>query len=255
MSAAARHILVIGIGPGDPELMTVQAVRALQRVDVFFAPDKGEEKDDLAELRRTICARFIEGRSYRFASFPDPPRDAAAPYLAAVDAWHGQREELYARALSAELEPGQTGGILAWGDPTLYDSTLRILDRIRSRGELPLEVEVIPGISSVQVLAARHRIPLNRIGESVHVTTGRKLAAGYPADADSIVVMLDGGCAFKHHLERDLDIYWGAYLGTSDEILVAGRLRDVAARIEALRSEARRRKGWIMDIYLLRPRS
>ena len=101
--------------------------------------------------------------------------------------------------------------------------------------------------------AAEVLFPLNRIGESVHVTTGRKLAAAYPADADSVVVMLDGSCAFKHHLERDLDIYWGAYLGTKDEILVAGRLRDVAARIETLRAEARRRKGWIMDIYLLRP--
>jgi precorrin-6A synthase len=253
--SASRHILVIGIGPGDPELVTVQAVRALQRVDVFFAPDKGEEKEDLAELRRTICARFIEGHPPRFVSFPDPPRAADGPYRAAVDAWHGQREELYARAIAAELAPGQIGGILAWGEPALYDSTLRILERIRSRGELALEIEVIPGISSVQLLAARHRIPLNRIGESVHVTTGRKLAAGYPADADSVVVMLDGGCAFRHHLERELDIYWGAYLGTKDEILVSGPLRELAGRIETLRSEARSRKGWIMDIYLLRPRT
>jgi precorrin-6A synthase len=255
VSPAPRHILVIGIGPGDPELVTVQAIRALQRVDVFFAPDKGEDKDDLAELRREICARYIEGRPPRLATFPDPPRAADGSYRAAVDAWHAERETLYARAIAAELEPGQTGGILAWGDPTLYDSTLRILERIHSRGELALEIEVIPGVSSLQLLAARHRIPLNRIGESVHVTTGRKLAAGYPVDADSVVVMLDGSCAFRHHLERDLDIYWGAYLGTKDELLVAGRLRDVAARIEALRSEARRRKGWIMDIYLLRPRA
>ncbi len=246
-------MLVIGIGPGDPELVTVQAIRALQRVDVFFAPDKGEDRDDRAELRREICARFIEGRPPRFVTFPDPPRATDAPYRAAVDAWHAQREALYARALASELEPGQTGGILAWGDPTLYDSTLRILERIQTRGEPTLEVEVIPGISSVQLLAARHRIPLNRIGESVHVTTGRKLAAGYPVDADSVVVMLDGSCAFLHHVDRGLDIYWGAYLGTKDEILVSGRLQEVAARIEALRAEARRRRGWIMDIYLLRP--
>jgi precorrin-6A synthase len=248
-------MLVLGIGPGDPELVTVQAIAALRRVDVFFAPDKGEEKDDLAELRREICARYIEGRQPRFVTFPDPPRATDAPYRAAVDAWHGEREELYARAIATELDPGQTGGILAWGDPALYDSTLRILDRIHARGEPALDVEVIPGISSVQLLAARHRIALNRIGESVHITTGRKLAVGYPADADSVVVMLDGSCAFKHHLARDLDIYWGAYLGTKDEILVAGRLHEVAARIETLRSEARARKGWIMDIYLLRPRS
>jgi precorrin-6A synthase len=253
MSAAPRRMLVIGIGAGDPDLMTVQAIRALQRVDVFFAPDKGEEKEDLAELRHEICRRFREGQSSRFVRFPDPPRETDMPYRTAVDAWHGKRAELYARAIAGELEPGQTGGILAWGDPTLYDSTLRILEAIHSRGELALEIEVIPGISSVQLLAARHRIALNRIGESVHVTTGRKLAAGYPADADSVVVMLDGSCAFQEHVERDLDIYWGAYLGTKDEILVSGPLQDVSGRIVTLRSEARRRKGWIMDIYLLRP--
>jgi precorrin-6A synthase len=252
---STRTILVIGIGAGDPEHVTLQAIRALNRVDVFFAPDKGEEKEDLSALRTQICARFIEHRAYRFVRFPDPRRDARAAYRTAVDAWHAERETLYAHCFEHDLADGEVGGILAWGDPTLYDSTLRILERIRSRGVLALEYDVIPGISSVQVLAARHRIPLNRIGESVHITTGRKLAEHFPDDADSVVVMLDGTCAFKHHTARELDIYWGAYLGTPDEILISGRLRDVAERIERARREARGRKGWIMDIYLLRPRS
>jgi precorrin-6A synthase len=252
----ARKILVIGIGAGDPEHVTLEAVRALNRVDVFFAPDKGEEKDDLSALRTLICERFIEDRAYRFVRFRDPKRETQGrSYLAAVDAWHDEREALYTSCIASELADDEVGGILAWGDPTLYDSTLRILARIRSRGEIALDYEAIPGISSVQVLAARHRIPLNRIGESVHITTGRKLAKKYPVDADSVVVMLDGACAFKHHVARDLDIYWGAYLGTPDEILLSGRLSDMAERIEHVRGEARRRKGWIMDIYLLRPRS
>ena len=214
---STRTILVIGIGAGDPEHVTLQAIRALNRVDVFFAPDKGEEKEDLSALRTQICERFIENRAYRFVRFPDPTRETRGrSYHAGVDAWHAEREALYERCFVSELADGQIGGILAWGDPTLYDSTLRILERIRSRGELALDYEVIPGISSLQVLTARHRIPLNRIGESVHVTTGRKLAEGFPSDADSVVVMLDGTCAFKHHVERDLDIYWGAYLGMPD---------------------------------------
>ena len=251
---SARTILVIGIGAGDPEHVTYQAVSALRRVDVFFAPDKGEEKDDLNALRTQLCDRFIGANQYRFVRFPDPRRDTRErSYRDAVSVWHAEREALYAHAFATELREGQVGGILAWGDPALYDSTLRILDRIRSRGELALEIEVIPGVSSVSVLAARHGIPLNRIGESVHITTGRKLAEKFPHDADSVVVMLDGACAFKHHVQRDLHIYWGAYLGTPDEILVSGPLRDVADRIESVRAEARARKGWIMDIYLLRP--
>jgi precorrin-6A synthase len=83
------------------------------------------------------------------------------------------------------------------------------------------------------------------------VTTGRKLAEGFPANADSVIVMLDGDCAFKT-VDRDFEIYWGAYLGTGDQILISGKLRDVAEEIERVRGEARERKGWIMDTYLLR---
>ena len=52
--------------------------------------------------------------------------------------------------------------------------------------------------------------------------------------------------------DPQLVIYWGAYLGTPDELLVSGPLQAVKAHILELRDEARRRKGWIMDTYLLR---
>ena len=137
-----------------------------------------------------------------------------------------------------------------WGDPSLYDSTLRILERIRATG-VALDYEVIPGISSVQVLTAQHRVPLNRIGEPVLITTGRKLTDGFPDDVGSVVVMLDGEQSFRR-VDPELDIYWGAYLGTADEILISGRLADVRDEIEARREQARQRHGWIMDCYLLR---
>ncbi|MET8053354.1 hypothetical protein ABZU75_37780 [Streptosporangium sp. NPDC005286] len=63
--------------------------------------------------------------------------------------------------------------------------------------------------------------------------------------------MLDAHCAFAE-LGEEFHIYWGAYLGTPDEILVAGPVPEVADRIGELRAEARERKGWIMDTYLLR---
>ena len=138
-----------------------------------------------------------------------------------------------------------------WGDPAIYDSSLRIIERVRANGRA-LEVEVIPGISSVQVLAAKHRIALNQIGEAVVLTTGRRLAEGFPDQFGSVVVLLDGVQAFAHLAEPDLEIFWGAYLGTEHEILRAGKLADVKDEIEAVRKEARQRHGWIMDIYLLR---
>jgi precorrin-6A synthase len=153
--------------------------------------------------------------------------------------------------LRDELDEEQCGAFLVWGDPTLYDSILRILERLRAKGSFELEIDVIPGISAVQALAAAHKIPLNRIGESIMITTGRKLLEGFPDNADSVVVMLDGQMAFKN-VDGNTQIYWGAYIGTDEQILIEGCIRDVAHEIERVREEARSRKGWIMDTYLLR---
>jgi len=159
---------------------------------------------------------------------------------------------LYEQALLGELGETECGAFLVWGDPSLYDSTLRIVDQISARGVVAFEHEVIPGITSVQALAASHRIALNRIGAPIEITTGRRLAEGLPRHVDDVVVMLDGDCAFMSVGEGDVDIYWGAYLGTGDEILRSGNLRQCGPDIERVRREARSRKGWIMDTYLLR---
>ena len=248
-----RRLLVIGIGAGDPDHLTVQAIKAMNRVDVFFVVDKGEAAGELTRLRHELCARFVERPGYRIVELPDPPRDrAAAAYRPAVDDWRRRRAELWARTLRRELGEDDQGGFLVWGDPSLYDSTLDVLERIRDGGDLELDWEVVPGISSVQALAASHRIPLNRVGGPVHITTGRRLADGFPEHSDDVVVMLDAACSFEGLADQDLEIYWGAYVGTEDELLVAGKLREVAAEIRELRRAARERKGWIMDTYLLR---
>ncbi len=250
-----RKLLLIGIGAGDPEYVTAQAIRALNEVDVFFVVEKGDEKHDLVDLRREICERYIEQPSYRTVELRDPERDRTSPaYGDAVAAWRHARAELYEATMRAELGPDQCGAFLVWGDPALYDSTLAIVEEILARGELEFEYEVVPGISSVQALAARHRIALNRVGRPIHITTGRRLAEGLHDDADDIVVMLDAGCSFRRFADQPVDIYWGAYVGTPDEILIAGAVSDVADEIERVRAEARERKGWIMDTYVLRRR-
>lgn len=252
-----RKLLVIGIGAGNPDFMTVQAVTALNQADVIFAFDKGEAKSGLMRLRKDICARFIGDRAYRFVSIEDPVRDPVPHgYTRGVEDWHRERAARLAARIAAELDEDGCGAFLVWGDPSLYDSTLRLLDLLRAEGSLPFDSEVIPGISSVQVLAARHNLVLNAIGGAIQITTGRMLAeSGWPAEADSVVVMLDRGDGLRAACrEEDVGIHWGAYLGTPDERLVAGRLRDVIDDIERIRAEEKARHGWIMDTYLLRRR-
>ncbi|TDW81928.1 precorrin-6A synthase (deacetylating) [Kribbella pratensis] len=250
-----REIVVVGVGAGDPEQVTMQAVSALNRVDVFFVLDKGEVKQELVDLRSEILRRYATSKDYRVVVGQDPERDrTTSAYVEAVDDWRRRRADVCADLIATELGEDQVGAFLVWGDPSLYDSTLAILDDILARGELLFEVDVIPGISSVSTLAARHKVGLNQVGRPIQITTGRRLAKEWPDGVDDVVVMLDAQTAFTEHVDQDADIYWGAYLGTPDELLISGPLREVAPEIEKVRAEARDRKGWIMDTYLLRRR-
>jgi precorrin-6A synthase len=246
-----RKLLVIGIGTGNPEHMTVQAINALNRADVVLIPRKGEAKDDLADVRRQICARFITNASTRLIEFDLPVRDQSGEYRRGVDDWHQAIAETYADLLGSQTSEQGVAAFLVWGDPSLYDSTLRIIERLNRIAPFELAVEVIPGITSIQQLCASHRIPLNRIGDPVVITTGRRLRDGFPEGANTAVVMLDGECSFRHLNASDYEIFWGAYLGTSDEVLMAGPLLEISDKIVAAREQARAAHGWIMDTYIL----
>ncbi|MFI6909819.1 precorrin-6A synthase (deacetylating) [Nonomuraea sp. NPDC050394] len=245
-----KRILIIGIGAGDPDHLTLQGVKAIAAAQVFFVLDKGAAKHDLVDLRQ----RMIEehGRQpYRIVEAEDPERDRTTPaYTGAVEDWRSRRAAVCERLIAEELSDGQTGAFLVWGDPGLYDSTLAIVEEILAAGRVAFEYAVVPGITSVSALTATHRASLTRVGRPVQITTGRRLAAEGPP-ADDVLVMLDAHCSFGG-LGADWHIYWGAYLGTPDEIRVEGPVPEVADEIRRLRAEARERKGWIMDTYLLR---
>jgi precorrin-6A synthase len=243
---------VVGIGAGHPEHITVQAISTLNAVDVVFMMDKGDAARELLEFRREICERYITSPSCRIVTADDPerPRGPAAGRRAVAD-WRARRAEIYEQLIAGELSGNGHGAFLAWGDPALYDGTVDVLRQVLDRETVSFELRVIPGISSIQALAAQHRVSLTRAGRPLHVTTGRLIAQGFPDHADDVVVMLDAQCAFTE-LDGDLDIYWGAGIGGAGETLISGRVADVGQQITAARAAARSRRGWVMDSYLLR---
>ena len=256
-----RELLLIGMGPGHPDQVTVQAVRALNRADVFFRMDKGDDKSGLNAAREEILRRHVTGDGYRVVDIPEPARDRSGTldadgYQGAVRDWHAARAELIAAAIEGELGGDGVGAFLVWGDPSVYDSMLRIVDQVLALGTADFTCTVIPGVTSVQALAAAHRIPLNRVGEPIHITPARRLAElpepGLPDGLDSAVVMLDRGFTAAGFGEPGLEVYWGAYLSTPDEVLISGPLADVAAEITDTRARLREQHGWIMDTYLVR---
>jgi len=250
--AERRRVVLVGIGAGDPEHLTLGAVRALNAADAVFLVDKGRVAEDLRSHRRALLDEVV-GRS------PGPrvvartltavrDRDRSR-YDAGVEAWRAERLEAY-RELVDSLGPGETGAFLVWGDPTLYDGTLAILDELHD--DIDFEVDVVPGISSVSALAARHGVALNRIAEAVQLTTGRRLVdEGMPTGVDNVVVLLDAHEAWRT-LDDDLEIWWGAFVGLDREVLVSGRLGDVRDDIAAQRDAAKQEAGWMFDTYLLR---
>lgn len=253
-----RRVRVIGIGMGDPRHVTLEAVEALRTVDVFLVADKGERVADLVAARQAVCDAHIPAdRRYRFVEVTDPrrgpdaERDSAA-YDQGVRDWHTARVDAYAAAIAGLAPHEETVGFLVWGDPAFYDSTIRVVDALA--GRFDFEHDVLPGVSAPQLLAARHRVPLNRIGAPIHVTTGRRLLEEYDPCLGDVVVMLDGHLACRGLVDRhpDLELLWGAYLGSPDELLVRGRLGDVVDEVVRVRTEARQRHGWVMDTYLLR---
>jgi precorrin-6A synthase len=226
-----------------PQHVTPEASAALRSCDYALAAEKSVD-DPLLAVRREICREH----GLELVAVPDPERDRAAPaagYHAAVHDWHAARVTAYARVLGSR---GGTAAFLVWGDPSLYDSTVRVVEALAD--QLPLEYDVVPGISAPQLLAARHRIVLHPVGRPVHLTTARRLPEAVANGETGIVVML--GSAPDLAAVGDWSIWWGANLGTPSEELVAGRVRDVVADVEAARERARASAGWVMDVYLLR---
>lgn len=242
------QLTLIGIGTGNPEHLTLQAIRAINAQDLILIPRKGEGKADLAELRRAICDEVLTNANTRIVEFDLPIRDEAIQdYRQRVDHWHDAIADAWQGAMAKTQ--AQKVALLVWGDPSLYDSTLRIAARL----DPAPQIEVIPGITSLQALTAAHAIPINDIGAPFTVTTGRRLRdEGWPQGVDTLAIMLDGTCAFQDVPPAGVHIWWGGYVGMPEQITCDGPLAEVRDQIVEMRANARANHGWIMDIYILR---
>ena len=233
----ARIVHVVGFGMG-PQHVTPEASRALRSASYVIAAAKGADDPLLAVRREVAAAHGLE-----VVAVPDPSRDRDDPadYDGAVRDWHALRADAYAAVVaSREGDPA----FLVWGDPSLYDSTIRVA------GLMGAPVEVVAGISAPQLLAARHAIVLHEVGQPVHVTTARRLRSSIEAGQRNVLVMLSGSLDLDG-LE-DWSIWWGANLGAASERLVAGRVGDVLPLLLSEREAAKADAGWVMDVHLLR---
>jgi len=156
----------IGVGPGDPELITLKAIKAIGRCDVVAAPDSGAEKPLALHIAREYAAGI-------------PVLSLGMPMTHDKSELERSREKA-ADLIAAELDAGKNVGFLTLGDPMLY-STYSYLHRIiKTRG---YDVKVIPGVTSFCAAAAALGEPLCEGGEALHIIPA---SYGYIEDALSL---------------------------------------------------------------------
>lgn len=254
---APVKVRILGLGMG-PQHVTPEVAEALRTADYVLAAEKADDDRLLALRREIVRAHPGPNGPLEVVAVPDPQRDRStgltnSGYRAAVDDWHRARAAEYAAVLQ---QRGGTAAFLVWGDPSLYDSTIRIIEKVRDLlkpRSVSLDFDVLPGVSAPQLLASRHRIVLHEVGRPVHITTGRRLQEAVAAGLDNIVAMLNPP---PERLDftglSEWTMWWGANLGSAGERLVTGRLVDVMPAVADARAAAEAQDGWVMDLFLVR---
>ena len=243
-----KKVYLIGMGPGNLKYLTLEAVDLIKRLPLFLIPLKSSKKTYLTEKRKEILYKIRKDQNFKILEIPFPERKRGFQYKKAVASWRRKKAEILIKVL--QKESTEEAGFIVWGDPSIYDGHIEIFKDVQK--QIPIEFEIIPGISAFQILSAKHKIPLTRIAGSLLFTTPRGLKR-LSEIKENTVVFLDNYESYRKFNQEDLKIYWGAYLGTEKEVLLSGRLSEVKEKLIELRRKLRKENGWIMEIYFLLP--
>ncbi len=241
-----KKVYIVGVGPGDPKYLTLEAFEVIKRTKNFIIPIKKGKKAELTEIRERII-EFCKGgdKSYKLIKVEFPERKKGGVYKSEVEQWRLEKANILAEVLKEVYE----ACFLVLGDPSLYDGHIEIFKQVKKK--LPLEIEVIPGISTFNLLSAKHKISLTRIAETLLITTPRPLRKQKEILMNTMV-FLDNYETFKLFKDdKELMIYWGAYIGTEKEVLLSGKLSECWHKLVELRKELKEKYGYIMETYFL----
>ena len=161
----------IGVGPGDPELLTIKAYKILKEVDMIVTPRSSEDKRSLALL--TIEGIINERKNKPIVVEPVFPMTKDQAKLAFY--WEKAREEVLKNMKGCE-----TVAFITLGDPSLYSTFYRFLEIFK---DVVDEVEVVPGVTSFSACSSIAKVPIAEGNEIVS-----ELRVGYPPETHVAVV-------------------------------------------------------------------
>ena len=175
MSEAVQgKLYAIGLGPGDPDLLTVKAQRLLGEVDLVFVP----VRQDRDSLSRRIIDRLVDASRLRELSFT----------MAHSTEENRPRWRQHAAELARAVSDGQSAAFVTEGDPLLY-STFIHLYRELSSGWPSVQVEIVPGVSSITAAAAVAGLPLADDRQRIAIVPAAGEVMHALATFDTVVVI------------------------------------------------------------------
>jgi precorrin-2/cobalt-factor-2 C20-methyltransferase len=149
----------LGVGPGDPELITLKAVRILKTVDTVFAASSAKNEYSLA--LRIVEPHISEKTSVKLLPFPMSQDRAVLE-----EAWKDN-----AIKVIAELRQGRDAAFITIGDPMIYSTCGYLIREIQKQSPESV-IETVPGITSYQAAAAASNISLVEGKESLLIVSG-----------------------------------------------------------------------------------
>ncbi|MCD6334310.1 MAG: precorrin-2 C(20)-methyltransferase [Candidatus Latescibacteria bacterium] len=183
----AGKLYVIGVGPGDPELLTLKAVRILEGVKVLCVPKAKEGSDSIA-LSVVKDVLSLEHKEIMEARFPMKKPGNRENRRTLEAAWRNT-----VKTITSRLEAGADVAFLTIGDPTLYSTFFHLYDKLLE-AHPDLNIEIIPGVSSITAAASRARISLGLADEKIAI-----LPAPYADDLKEILEQFDSVVLMKVH--------------------------------------------------------
>ena len=176
----------VGVGPGDPELMTLQAVRLIKAHEVMALPVR-HEAHDRAELQHSAAYRIA------VQAVPELAEKTLLPLLLPMskdpEVLTASRRRA-AEEIAGCLDAGKSVIFLTLGDPTIY-STFGYLERIVK--ELGYRTRYVSGVTSFCAAAAAAGVPLAERDEALHILPGMYLSCDMPYGDGTRVLMKSGG--------------------------------------------------------------
>ena len=176
----AGKLYAVGVGPGDPDLLTLKAVKTIKNADCIACPDSHGVPGVAYRIAEQAVPE-ISKKELILLEFPMRKGDLCAAHQEAAD------------RLALQLSSGKDIAFLTLGAPEFYSTFFYVADIIREQG---YEIDIVGGITSFSAVSARLKLPLALGNDPVMISVGKY------CDFEGTLVILKGGSRLKELKEQ-----------------------------------------------------